>query len=309
MGFSAITLLLCLSLSLSVHPDGIPFSQIRPFLAHSRFLTHTLSVSLSKTDDYMQPKNGAGGLNGDIFLKFAQNKHFMVIFIGILSHWTPFACTQYTHSVFRFAPAPFNTEQQCVRAVWAAQCKIYDSPVPLTFYKVVRYQYIRVRCAMCMICIRIYLHSKSTIHVFVSVRLLKLRVTFLKCICLFDLLFCSSVVIFFFSHSLSLFHYFSSLSLVSLSLFVSSASFSFSRYTFSISQNGWHERRKAKTNARQYFDCTAFYPAEYMVGCFIFLVMILHSPENVNERKIGQRQWFQSTLVSIMYVDLLHFSA
>lgn len=41
------------------------------------------------------------------------------------------------------------------------------------------------------------LHSKSTIHVFVSVRLLKLRVTFLKCVCLFDLLFCLGVLAFF----------------------------------------------------------------------------------------------------------------
>lgn len=72
----------------------------------------------SKTDDYMQPKNGAGGLNGDIFLKFAQNKHFMVIFIGILTLDSPFA---YTHNTHTYSVLICSCSFQQISNVWAVR--------------------------------------------------------------------------------------------------------------------------------------------------------------------------------------------
>lgn len=109
--------------------------------------------------------------------------------------------------------------------------------------------------------VRLNISTKSTIHVFVSVRLLKLRVTFLKCICLFDLLFCFSVVIFFF-HSLSLSHTHQFFSL--LFIIVCQQCHSLSLDIFYFIQNGMSivvyvlRGRKAKTNTRQLLNRIAF---------------------------------------------------
>lgn len=87
MGFYAIALFHSAALlaSLSLFSFGFAFWWHSIFTGSPFSRPLSLFDILSKLNDFMQPKNGAGGLNGDIFQIFAQNKHFMVIFIGILT--------------------------------------------------------------------------------------------------------------------------------------------------------------------------------------------------------------------------------
>lgn len=70
---------------LSIRPDDIPFLLYSPFSRPLLFFD-----TLYTADDYMQPKNGAGGLNGDITSRIRSQQTFYGDF-----HW-------HSHIGFRF---------------------------------------------------------------------------------------------------------------------------------------------------------------------------------------------------------------